>query len=304
MIQRLLSSDNRWLAYLLLTLTAFFWGSNAIVARGFNADIPAVTLAFWRWSLATALVLPFTWKYFVRDWRPMLRAWPVMLALSFLGITVFNTVLYYAAHTTSAINIGLVQTTMPVMIIILCFTIYHEGITPAQGLGVMLALSGGIVTITRGDLDVLLNMSFVPGDLWMLLAMVAYSLYSVLLRERPKIHPMSFLGCTFLVGTVVLLPVYLWERVIVDAPVIISTKLIASVIYIGIFPSILAYLFWNYGVAKIGATRAGLFITLIPVFATALSLILLDDPFETFHAFGLAFILCGIVMANLKKAQA
>lgn len=302
MMQRMLLSHNRWLAFALLTLTTLFWGGNAIVARGFYMDIPPVSLAFWRWSLATVIVLAFTWKHFRRDWPLIIRSWRIMLLLSFLGIALFNTLVYTGAHTTSAINLGLMQTTMPIMIIVLCFFIYQQRITRLQGLGVLFALAGGVVTVARGELDILLSMQFVPGDLWMLLAMVVYAFYSVLLREKPQIHPMSFVSATFLIGALILLPFYLWERSISESAIQLSPALFAAVAYLAIFPSILAYLFWNYGVATIGPTLAGMFVTLIPVFAAGMSLLFLDDPLEMYHIAGLIFIVAGIVLANMKKA--
>lgn len=303
MIQRLLSSNNRWLAFLLLTITTMFWGGNAIVARGFYMDIPPVSLAFWRWSLATLIVLPLTWKYLRQDWQLIVKAWRIMLALSFFGIALFNTLLYIAAHTTSAINLGLMQTTLPVMVIVLCFVMYRESITYLQGTGVLFALAGGIVTVCRGDLDILLSMQFLPGDLWMLLAMVAYTFYSVLLREKPQIHPLSFVSTTFLVGTLILLPFYLWERSVSETPLHLSPGLFAAVGYLSIFPSIFAYLFWNYGVSVVGPTLASLFVALVPLFAAAMSLMFLDDPLKLFHIAGLACIVTGIVLANMRKVR-
>lgn len=301
-MQNLLSTHNRWLAYILLTLTTLFWAGNAIVARGFYMDVPPVSLAFWRWSMATVIALAFSWQHFRRDWPLMIKSWRIMLALSFLGIALFNTLVYTGAHTTSAINLGLMQTTMPIMIIVLCYFRYRERITTLQGVGVLFALAGGVVTVARGDLDILLSMQFVPGDLWMLLAMVVYAFYSVLLREKPAIHPMSFVAATFLIGAVILLPFYLWERLVTQTEIHLSLGLLGAVGYLSIFPSILAYLFWNYGVATIGPTLAGMFVTLIPVFAAGLSLMLLDDPLELFHIAGLVFIVAGILLANLKKS--
>lgn len=299
MIQHMLSSNKRWLAFILLTVTALFWGSNAVIARGFYMDITPISLAFWRWFVATLIVLSFTWKHIQHDWRRIIKAWPIMLALSVLGISLFNTLLYVGAHTTSAINLGLMQTTLPLIIILLCFVLYREHITLLQTMGVLCALAGGAITVARGDLNMLLAMQFVPGDLWMLLAMVVYGLYAVLLRERPQIHPLSFLGATFLVGSLIILPFYLWECAVTEAPITLSKGLFAVIIYLAIFPSFLAYLFWNYGVSVIGATRAGMFVSLVPIFATALSLLFLDDPLELFHIAGLGFIVTGIVLANL-----
>lgn len=297
-----LTSNNRWLAFVLLTLTTLFWGGNAIVARGFYMDIPPVSLAFWRWSLASMIVIVISWRQLRRDWSTIIKSWRIMLLLSLLGIALFNTLLYQGAHTTSAINLSLVQTTMPLIVIVLCYVMYRERITGLQTVGVLFALAGGIVTISRGNLEILLGLKFVSGDLWMLLAMVIYALYSVLLRERPKIHPMSFVSATFLIGSLLLLPFYLWERTVTEASITLSPALFGSVAYLAVFPSILAYLFWNYGVSVIGPTLAGLFVTLVPVFATAMSLMFLDDPLELFHIVGLVCIVAGIVLANMKKA--
>ena len=302
MIQRMLSSRNRWLAFMLLIFTTLFWGSNAVIARGFYMDISPVSLAFWRWSTATVIVLCFTWKQLHRDWRRIITAWPIMLVLSVLGISLFNTLLYISAHTTSAINLGLMQTTLPLIIIVLCFVLYRERITLLQTTGVLFALAGGAITVARGDLNMLLGMQFVPGDLWMLFAMVVYGLYAVLLRERPEIHPLSFLGATFLIGSLILTPFYCWDRAVAETPITVSTGLFGAIVYLAIFPSLLAYLFWNYGVSVIGPTRAGMFVTLVPIFATALSLLFLDDPLQLFHLVALLLIVTGIVLANLNNS--
>lgn len=302
MIQRMLASNSRWLAFVLLTVTALFWGSNAVIGRGFYMDISPISLAFWRWAVATLMVLSFTWKHLQRDWLRMVKAWPIMLLLSLLGISLFNTLLYTGARTTSAINLGLMQTTLPLMIIVLCFVLYGERITRLQAMGVLCALAGGAITVARGSLNSLLDMQFVPGDLWMLLAMLIYGLYSVLLRERPQIHPLSFLSASFLIGSLIILPFYVWECAVTSTPIILSNGLFGVIIYLAIFPSLLAYLFWNYGVSVIGATRAGMFVSLVPIFATALSLLFLDDPLELFHVIGLVFIVAGIVLANLNDS--
>lgn len=304
MKQNLLSINSRWLAFILLTCTTMFWAGNAVVARGFYMDISPVSLAFWRWSLAGSVALFISWRHLRRDLPLILKSWRIMLVLSFFGIALFNTLVYTGGHTTSAINLGLMQTTMPIFIIILCYIIYRERITALQGVGVLFALAGGVVTVARGELHNLLNMHFVPGDLWMLLAMVVYAIYSVLLREKPKIHPLSFVSSTFLIGAFILLPFYLWERLGSDATITLSPALFGAVAYLVIFPSLLAYLFWNHGVAVIGPTLAGMFVTLIPVFAAGMSLLLLDDPLEGYHIAGLLFIVIGIILANWKKEPA
>jgi drug/metabolite transporter (DMT)-like permease len=288
--------QRRWVAYVLLTLTVFFWGSNAIVARGFYTDVSPLTLAYWRWTTACLFLLPFAWPYLRRDWAVIRSSLSTLIVLGALGISGFNSVLYHAAHSSSAVNITLIQTAMPVVIILLGFGIYGERIKRGQAVGVLLGLLGALVTISHGSLDTLLQLDFVGGDLWMVLATLLYALYSVLLRGRPEIHPLSFLGTTFIIGSLFLLPWYLAERIVVPDAVNFSSGLLASVLYIAIFPSILSYLFWNHGVARVGANVAGLFITLMPIFTAVMGLLILGEPLYWFHLAGLILILLGIVL--------
>lgn len=284
-------------AYLLLALTALFWAGNAILARGLHAQISPVTFAFWRWALASALLLPFAWRVLRADW-PRLRAdWPWVLLLAVLGVSVFNTVLYHAAHSTTATNIALVQTVMPATIVLLGALLFGERVSLPAVAGVIVSMLGAAVVVLRGDPSALLHWRLVAGDLWMLLAVVAYALYSVLLRRRPQVHPLSFLAASFVLGTLVLLPVYAWEAAR-SGPPAVTGGLLAGIAYVALFPSILAYLFWNRGVALIGASRAGFFICLIPVFAAVLAMLFLGERLHPYHLAGLGLILAGFWLFN------
>jgi drug/metabolite transporter (DMT)-like permease len=284
-------------AYGLLTLTTLFWGGNAVVGRALHADIPPVTLAFWRWTLACLLLLPFAWRRLRQDWPVVRSHWPILLVLSVLGIICFNTMLYQAAHTSSATNLALIQTAMPVAIVLLSRLLFGERISRSAALGVALGMGGAIYVVVRGDVATLEDMAVVPGDLWMLAAVILYALYSVLLSKRPPIQPLTLVAVTFVLGDAVLLPLYLWEWSLRGAPEA-GLGVVAGVAYVAVFPSILSYLFWNRGVQLIGANRAGLFICLVPVFASALAITFLGERLHAYHVMGLALIVAGFLLVN------
>jgi drug/metabolite transporter (DMT)-like permease len=293
---RLTARDPR-VAYLLLVLTALFWAGNAIVGRALHATVPPITLSFWRWALAAAVLIPFAWRDLARDRGALLHAWPMMLVLSLLGIACFNTMLYIAAQTSTATNIALIQSATPATIVILGALLFGDRVSGSGILGVAVSLLGVGVIVLQGKLESLSQLRVGVGDLWMLAAVACYSLYSVLLRKRPAAHPVSFLTATFIVGALMLLPLYLWDRGRHEIPTL-SGGLLAGTIYVAVFPSILAYLFWNRGVEVIGSNRAGLFICLVPVFAAVLAMVFLGEQLHVYHLVGLALILGGFVLFN------
>ncbi len=293
--------DTRF-AYLLLILPPFFWAGNVVLARGVVDLIPPVAMSFWRWSIALALLLPFSWRHVQHDFRILTSGWKIIAVLGFLGIASFNAILYTAAHTTSSINIALTQSVMPAVIVVISFILFKERINRWQGLAVIICMLGAANIVMRGDWQRLLHLTFVKGDLLMLLAVCLYALYSVLLRKRPQLHQLSFLTATFAVGVFFLAPLYLWELQHTP-PLQINRSVIASLLYVGIFPSVLSYLCWNRGVELIGANRAGLFINLIPLFASIMAVVFLGEEIQGYHLAGLVFIFSGLGLFNASFHQ-
>ncbi len=285
-------------SYFLLILPPLFWAGNSVLARGIATLIPPVTMSFWRWFLALAILLPFTWRQTYRDLPLIKQHWKIILALGTFGIASFNTLLYTAAHTTTALNIALTQSVMPVVIVMISFIFYRERITALQFGSIVLCMLGAGYIVIRGDWQRLAHLQFVSGDLLMLLAVVLYALYSVLLRQRPPIHQLSFLTATFSVGVVLLLPVYIWEMQQVPLPQL-TQPIVISLTYLALLPSIASYLLWNKGVHQIGANRAGLFINLIPLFASVLAVLFLHEKFQLYHTVGIILITTGLVSFNL-----
>jgi drug/metabolite transporter (DMT)-like permease len=283
--------------YLLLVLAVFFWAGNFIVGRAVRADVPPVALAFWRWFVASILVTGLAWRHLPADLTALRRNWLPVTLLSIAGITMFNTLVYIGLQQTIAINALLMQSLMPVLIVGMSYVIFRERIGSVQAVGVVVSLAGALMIIAQGSLDVLLSLSMNRGDILVFLAVVGYAGYSIGLRKRPAVHPLSFVAATFVVGDLFLLPLYLWEsaaghRLMIDASAIMAIG------YVAVFPSIISYLCFNRGVELVGANRAGMFIHLLPVFGSIMAIIFLGESLQWFHGGGILLIATGIFMAT------
>ncbi len=285
------------LAYLYLVTAPLCWAANVVLARGVVHLISPVSFAFWRWLMAFLILLPFTWSHVRQDWKTATQHWKIMAVLSILGISCFNTLLYSAVHTTTAINVALIQTAMPAMIILISRLFFYERIRKIQFIGVVCCIVGACLVVLRGNIYTFFRLSFVKGDLLMIIAVFLYALYCVLLRKRPPMHSMSLLTYTFGLGVLGLLPLYIWETVTLG-PLVFTWKTTQSILFVAVFPSIVAYFCWNRGIELIGANRAGLFINLVPVFASIMAIIWLNESLELFHIAGMTLIFGGMILFN------
>ena len=283
--------------YLLLTLTALFWGGNVVLGRSVAGHVPPIGLAFVRWSGAFAILVGFAWPQIRRDWPMARRHLAMMGVLSLTGVTLYNTLAYYGLQYTQAINGLLLQSSSPVLIAICTFLLYGERLNVKQALGVLLSMLGVVLIVTGGDLMRLTELRLNAGDLWILLALAIYALYSALLRRRPPMHGLSFLALTFGFGALLLAPAFLWE---VSTGFRLKPDLTTTLacLYVAIFPSILAYFCFNRGVELVGANRAGPFFHLIPLFGAALAFVLLGEAPHPYHALAFALIISGVVVAT------
>jgi drug/metabolite transporter (DMT)-like permease len=282
---------------LLMVLTGLFWAGNAIVARSVAGEIPPIGLAFWRWTIGALVVLPFAWSHVRRDAKLLLADWPIMLVLSALGISFFNAGLYLAAQSTTALNIVMLQSIVPVLIVIASYIIFRDLVTTRQACGIAISLAGALTLISHGDLAVFTQLELNRGDLWMLAANVSYAIYAVLLRRRPAVHGLSFLFATFVVGAALLLPFYAAESVY-SRPMPLNWHTLLAVGYVAVFASAVAYLCFNRSVELLGANTAGLAVHLVPVFGTILAVLLLGEQMHEYHLVGIGLIAAGILLAT------
>ena len=281
--------------YLLLTLTALFWSGNMVLGRGIRADIPPVTLAFWRWVIALLCVLPLAWPHFAEQWPRLRAGWKPVVVLGVLGVGGYNTLAYIALQYTVATNAVLLNSFIPIVTIAISWGFLGRHLSRAQAVGVAVSFLGAATIIARGDPNTLAALSINRGDLWMLGAVLIWAIYTVGLQWRPTgVHPMLLLAALTTVGLAALTPLYLWEVFVQGRRINIHPGSLASLAYVGLFPSFLGYIFYNRGVAEVGANKASLFIHLMPVFGTVLSVIFLDEIPHGFHFAGIALILGGI----------
>ena len=280
--------------YLLLTLTVLFWSGNFILGRAIRELIPPVSLNFWRWVGALVILTPFGLPRIWRQKRLFQKHWKMVLLLSIPSIAVFNTFIYSALQSASAINTVLVNAMIPIFIALTAWLAFGERLSPRQTLGVLISFLGLIFIVSRGDLAVLGSLTLSKGDLWTLGASLAWAVYSVMLRKRPKqMDPIAFLTLLIVFGLFFSLPWYGWE-LWHKGGFYLSSNNLASLAYVALFPSVLSFIFWNNGIEKVGANRTGIFIHLMPVFSIIMAVLFLGERLRLFHLLGMTLIFFGI----------
>jgi drug/metabolite transporter (DMT)-like permease len=288
--------------YLLLCIATLGWAGNAVVGRLAAGHIPPVTLSFLRWSMAFLIILPFARKHLKRDWGAIRGRLGTMIFLSIIGISVFNTMQYWALEYTTALNTLLLQSAGPLIVAVWSLLLFGVRMTLAQTCGVVLSLTGVLVILLHGDLTALMSIEFNKGDVIFITALTIFGLYSVLSLKRPNIHGLSFVAFTFGCGALCLVPLWIWE--LVSRPVMqLDTANLLSLFYVAVFPSTLAYLCYNRGVQLIGANRAAPFFHVVPVFGSAMAIVFLGERPQLFHIIGFALVLTGVFVASRKPAR-
>lgn len=288
--------------YLLLTLTALFWSGNIVVGRGLRADVPPVALAFWRWVIALACTLPLAWPHWRRQWPALRKGWLAVLLLGLLGIGGYNTFAYVGLQYTTATNALLLNSFIPIVTIAISWAFLGKHLNRVEGLGVLVSLAGVATVVSQGDMGVLAGLRLNRGDLWLLLAVVTWALYTVGLHKRPAgVHPALLMATLTVVGILSLAPAYAWELGWLGGPgrhMSLHAGSLAGVLYVGIIPSFIGFIFYNRGVAEVGANKASLFIHLMPVFGTLLSALFLGEVPHLYHGVGIALIFAGIYLTT------
>lgn len=286
--------------YLLLTLANLFWAGNWIVGRGIRGDIPPLALSFWRWIIALVFILPLAWPHLRRDWPRLAPNWRWLALFGFLGTATYNALAYVGLQYTTATNGLLLNSFIPVAIVALGWVFLGKRLRPIEALGVFTSLAGVMTIVARGDPAVLAGLQLNVGDIWILISVFAWAIYTLMLPHRPDVHPFSFLAAIAIFGCVELLPAYLWE--LADGRHIsFSWSSLGAALYTGIFPAFLGFVFWNKGVAEVGPARAGLFIHLMPAFGILLSIAILGEKPEPYHALGIVLIFGGIWLNTRRR---
>ncbi len=287
--------------YLLLVLTMLFWSGNLVVGRYVAGHVPPVALGTIRWIGATLIVIGFAWPFLRADWKTIRANAGILTILSLASISAFNTLTYYGLQYTEAINALLLGTTTPPFIAGWALLLFGDRLSRRQLFGMLVCIAGIAVIVSRGDLTALLAVRFNPGDICILAALAAYALYSVLLRLKPQMHPLSFLTLTMGWGAVLLLPVYAVE---ISTGYVLKLDLttVLAMLYVIVFPSLLAHFFFFRGVELVSANRAAPLFYLTQVFGATLAIIFLGERPALYHGVGYALVLAGIWIATRGKS--
>jgi drug/metabolite transporter (DMT)-like permease len=285
--------------YLLLSLTSLFWSLNWVIGRAIVGHVTPLTLTFIRWLVAVAVMMPFAWPQVRAHWPAVRRHWKVIAWLGFWGTGLHNAFAYVGLQYTTATNGVILNSAIPILIILLGWLVYRETITRVQTLGVAISLAGILAIISRGDPAVLAHLEMNKGDLIVLFGMVFWAAYTVFLRMKPAELPgLAMLACCGVVGVTLLFPMMLFEMLFLGGHVEFTPATVAAMFYVGIFPSFVGYVFWNRAVAEVGPTIAGLFVHLMPAFGALLGWLFLDERIHMFHVVGIVLILAGIALTT------
>ncbi len=289
-------------AYLLLALACLFWAGNFVMGRGVSDTVPPMALSFWRWLLASLLILPFAWPMLRRDWPVIRQRLPYFLTMGFLGGTSFNALTYAALHTTTATNALVLNSANAVLIVMANFI--FQSIRPplSQVIAILIAMTGMLFIITSGDVSSITDLTFNSGDFLVIGSMIGWAIYTSLLPNKPETHWLSFTATIFICSTLLLIPLMLGEHLLY-APMSVDGKTLTAILYAAIFPGLLAYIFFNRGVELVGGNRAGIVMYLVPVFGAILAILLLDETLELYHLVGFALIITGVTLSRRKQKK-
>jgi drug/metabolite transporter (DMT)-like permease len=296
-------ADRRRLwAFLFLALVMLFWAGTSIVGRAVRNDIGPFTLAFLRWALAGLVIFPFAVGPLKKDWPAIIRGWKALMLLGLLGVAAYNTILYSGLRRTTATNALLLQAAMPLMVVAFQRLLFGDRSPWGQLAGVSVSVLGVLVIVFEGDPETALRMHFGIGDGLVLVAISLWALYTVLLRFKPAISPISLIATTFLVGIVTLAPFALWEGQ-VGPTINWSQGIVTALIYVALLPSLAAFFMYNHAASVLGSATAGQATTMMPLFGAFFSSVILGEQLYYFHFAGITLILFGTIVAAITSPR-
>ena len=286
----------------LLAICMLFWAGSIVTGRAAAMLVPPGLFTALRWGGALLIATPFAWPHLKQDAAALRARWWLPVLLGLLGVVTFNSLVYRGLHDTTAVNALLLQSATPLLVLIASFLLFGERPGPLQVLAILVSLGGVVVISAQGSLAVLRQLRFNPGDVLVLIAVVAYALYGTLLRLKPAVHPISLLVSSMAVGVVFLIPLA-WAEYQAGARLVVTPLSIACLIYAAVVAAFLAYLFFNRGVELVGSARAGQFTHLMPVFGIVLAVVFLGEQLHAYHFAGIVLIALGLWLADRRPAM-
>lgn len=286
--------------YVAVIVAMAFWACSTVIVRGVRESVPPMGLSFWRTLLGAIIILPFVWRPMMLQMDLIKRHIVIISILAFLLIVGGNAMLFISLQYTLAINAGVLNSFEPVLILIVAWAIFGDRVSLFQVIGVVISLLGVMALIGQGDWDVLMSLDLNKGDILVLGAYTSWSFYAVYVRKAPRgVDPKVMLFLILILGSAMLLPIYLFETIFVR-PTNADGATILSIVVLALFSSVISIFLWNYSLARLGAGRASIFVHLIVAFTVILAIIFLDEKFEWFHGVGVVLILIGIYLSTIR----
>lgn len=295
-------SSSRSVAIIGLVLTSLFWSGNIFISKILIDIVPPFTLNMIRWLIAILVLSPFALPSLVRLWPIIKRSWLQLSVYGFLGVTVYNAFLYNAAYTTDGLNIAVISTVTPLFTFIFAWMFFGDKPSVHQMVGFVFGICGVLLLISQGSLSVFQQLAFNNGDIWMLSASLAWAVYTAYLVKKPQGLPsIVFMFATTVLGILMALPSVVWEFSQGHIIAQFNQTVILSLVYIGIFPSVCSYLFFNHGVSVLGSQTASLCAYLIPVFTAIIGILFLQESIHWYHVVSQILVFVGFYLALMKS---
>ena len=297
----------RWralLPYMALTVTMMCWGGNWVVGRAIRGDMPPAALNFWRWTVALAILAPLALPGLRGKGRVLRRHWRLIVGLGGSGVVAFQLLAYLGLQSTTTVNAVVMNSAAPVFIILCCWAIDRDRVSPRQIAGMAISFLGIVTIMEEGNLAALADFKVRLGDVLILSAMPFWGLYAVLLKRRPReLDPPALLFSVAVAGVLMLAPLYAVETTFIRAPDATLAS-VEAVLYVGIFASVVGFFCWNYGASVVGPNRAGFMLHLLPGFGTLFAILFLGESLRLYHVIGIGTIIAGVLLATSARSPA
>jgi drug/metabolite transporter (DMT)-like permease len=283
----------RWAYFLLLIAPALFAG-NQVTARALEGEIPANALAFWRWAVAALVMVLLTWRELWAGRQAIIEELPILSVLGFLAVVVCGPPVYIAGATTAATNIALIYAVSPILIVVVSALFFRERLTPGRAVGIVLAIAGVLIVVAKGDASVFARLAFVPGDLWVAFAVSGWSVYVLILQHRSsRLAAAPRFTAICVLGTLALLPFYLWEAA-TGPTLVLDGRSVAAVLFLALVPAVGAYQAYGYAQRVLGPGPTSLGMYLGPIYVALIAYLTIGEPIRAYHWIGGALILAGL----------
>jgi len=288
--------------YFLITLCVLFWSANFVIGRFVKDDITPLELSFFRWFFVFLMISPILIFRHKNILNSLKQNYKILTILAILGITAFNTLLYFGLTATTSTNALIINSTVPILVLLMSYFILKQKINSHQSIGILLSTFGVAFLILKADISNVFTLNFNQGDILIIISSIAWALYSVLIKFKPKdLNDFEYFATIVTIGFILLLPFYLYQGYSVDKELEVLKNNYLVFLYISIFASIASFYLWHYGIDKIGASKTAQFTHLMPIFGIILASIFLEESLEAYHLLGTILIAFGIYLSLFYK---